>query len=210
MGTKKPPKNTWILVAGGVAVAALVGFVVMLDTSTVSIYTVIQAAALLGYLAVFFTSLSALFIRELTRFFGRSFMTIHHIVAIVGLSMLTLHAATVAWDYQSIRVFLPRFDSLQAFLELAGRPALWIFALTALTALMRKTIGKSWKTIHWLNYLAFLLGTIHAQLIGSSFQHLGIRIISAALAIILVWAFIWRRTRKRRLQRALQAKKQTQ
>ena len=74
------------------------------------------------------------------------------------------------------------------------------------TALLRTTIGQNWKTIHWLNYLAFILATIHAQLIGSDFHNIVMQVVTAAMALILVGVFAWKRTRKQRA-RAKAAKK---
>ncbi len=59
--------------------------------------------------------------------------------------------------------------------------------------MLRTAIGKSWKTIHWLNYVAFLLGTAHAWLIGANFQHMGVRIVSGVMAVTLVVVFVLKR-----------------
>jgi len=198
---KRKPKNTWIMILSGVITLALIASVLALDTLGTPITVLIRGGALLGYLAVFLTSLSSLYMRELTRFFGRSFIKLHHTVAVTALVALTLHGGSVAWNSGSLSAFLPRFDSLQVFLSLGGRPALWLFALTSLTALLRTSIGKNWKIIHWLNYVAFWLGTIHAQMIGTSFARLGIRLLSAAMALALIAVFVQKRVKRARARK---------
>ena len=197
MGSGKSPKNMSVLALGSALIVVAVGIIVTRDTTATPIQLVIRSGALLGYLAVFFTSLSSLYMRELTRFFGRPFLKLHHAVAITGLVMLVLHAGGIALESSTLRTFLPRFDSLETFLRLGGRPAFWLIIIASLAALFRTSLGKKWQLIHWLNYLAFLLGTVHAQMIGFNFQSLGMKIASGVLALVLVWAFIRKRTQKR-------------
>lgn len=209
MATSKKSKNTWVLIICGVVALLLTGGIVALDSLVTPLDGVIRMGALLGYLAVFLAALSSNYMRELTRFFGRSFIKVHHIVSVTALVALTVHAIGVAWRAGSAAVFLPRFSSLQLFFSLGGRPAFWLLAITSLTALLRTAIGKNWKVIHWLNYLVFVLGTIHAQMIGPNFQHIGVRIVSGAMALVLIGVFVWKRTRKQRaLAKAKTEKKQ--
>lgn len=204
----RTPKNTWILIVSGVLALALVVGIVLLDSLVTPISGIIRVGALLGYLAVFLASLSSLYMRELTRFFGRSFVKVHHVVSVTALVALAAHATAVAWRAGTPATFIPSFTSLRSFFSLGGRPAFWILAVTALTALFRTSIGKSWKTIHWLNYVAFLLGTIHGQLIGATFQYWSVRIVSGAMALVIVVVFVWKRVQdRRRRQKIARARK---
>jgi sulfoxide reductase heme-binding subunit YedZ len=198
VATNKKSKNTWVLIVSGIAALLLTFGIVALDQLSTPLDGVIRMGALLGYLAVFLAALSSNFMRELTRFFGRSFIKVHHIVSVTALTALTIHAIGVAWRTGSVATFLPRFDSLQLFFSLGGRPAFWLLAVTSLTALFRTAIGKNWKVIHWLNYVVFILGTIHAQMIGPNFQHIGVRIVSGIMALVLIGVFVWKRMRKQR------------
>jgi predicted ferric reductase len=155
----------------------------------------------LGYLAVFLASLSSLYLRELTQYFGRSFVKVHHMVSVTALVALTLHAVSAAWQSGTVAVFLPSFASLRSFLALGGRPAFWLIAIAALTALFRTAVGRNWRIIHWLNYLAFFLGTIHGQLIGTSFNALVVRIVSGLMALALLVVFVVKRVRASRRRR---------
>ncbi len=201
------PKNTWLLAVSGGVAAVLVIAVVSLTGIHSPLNGVIRLGALLGYLAVFLASLSSNYMRELTRFFGRAFVKVHHVISVTALVALTLHAVAVAWQAQSLAAFLPDFSSWRMFLTLGGRPAFWLIAITSVTALLRTSIGDNWKVIHWLNYVAFFLGTVHGWLIGSTFdQLLIVRIVSLAMAAALVVVFAARRLaeyrRKQRRQRA--------
>jgi predicted ferric reductase len=198
MTKSRQSKNTWVLIlCGAVALLLTVG-IVALDTLYTPLDGVIRVGALLGYLGVFLAALSSNYMRELTRYFGRSFITVHHIVSVTALVALTVHAVSVAWQMGSASAFLPSFASLRLFFALGGRPAFWLLAITSLAALFRTAIGKNWKVIHWLNYVAFALGTIHAQMIGSSFVHLGVRIVAWVMLAVLLFVFVWKRTRKQR------------
>ncbi|MBN2007174.1 MAG: hypothetical protein JXA21_27735 [Anaerolineae bacterium] len=191
----RKPQNTWILVAGGAAIVVLIVLVVSLDMLSAPLDALIRAGALLGYIAVFLASLSSLFMRELRRYFGYPFLKLHHVVSVTGLAALAVHALSVAWRTGNLAVFLPEFSSLRAFFALGGRPAFWLIAVATLAAVLRKSLGNRWKLIHWLNYLAFILGTVHAMLIGPNFQHPGVRIVAGVMAAVLVVAFILRRRR---------------
>jgi DMSO/TMAO reductase YedYZ heme-binding membrane subunit len=198
-------KNTWLLVVSGVLAVVLVLGVIALDTVYAPIDGVIRFGALLGYLAVFFASLSSNYMRELTRYFGRPFPKVHHAVSITALVALSVHAIAVAWRSGTLRTFLPVFTSPYAFFSLGGRPAFWLIAITALTAFFRASIGKSWKTIHWLNYLAFFLGTVHAMMIGATFYNrLPLQILAVAMAVVVLGVFVLKRMaeQKRRQKRA--------
>jgi len=97
-------------------------------------------------------------------------------------------------------------SSARAFFSQGGRPALWLILIAAAVALLRKKIGTQWKMIHRLNYLAFLLGTIHAQMLGRNFQHLAVRIVSAAMAAGVVAVFVLKRRTQARRKRQRRAR----
>lgn len=160
----------------------------------------IRALALLGYQLIFLAILSSAFLRELVRFFGRPFITLHHMVSISGLVLITLHPIGVAYDQASAAVFLPRFDSLRLFLTLGGRPAWYLLFLAVLAAFLRRVIGKGWRWVHLLNYVAFILGTVHANLIGTNFQDLGPRIGSVVMALAALAVLVRRRIPTRAAQ----------
>ncbi len=196
--TKRKPKHTEVLIGGGVALVAAIVAWVLVEGAADTLAALIRIAAILGYVCVFLTSLSALYLRELTRYFGRPFIKTHHTIAVTGLVALGLHAFAIAWRSQSLAVFLPSFASFRSFLTLGGRPALWLIAIASLAALWRTSVGKRWRILHWLNYLAFFLGTAHALLIGSNFQTFVPRALALAMAAVLLVVFVFKRRGRRR------------
>lgn len=197
----REPKNTWVLVAAIVFALLLSLGVVALDVIGTPVSGVLRVAALIGYQGVFLASLSSLYLIELTKYFGRRFVKVHHVVSVTALITLFLHGGLVAWQFGGVGVFLPTFRSLQSFLQFGGAPALWLISVASLAALFRASLRKQWRQIHWLNYVAFLLGTIHAQLLGANFQHLVVRIFSGAMAAALVAIFVIKRVRRWRRRR---------
>jgi predicted ferric reductase len=205
MPSSRKPQNTWVFFASGALALLLVAGVVSLDRLSAPVDGVIRVGALLGYLSVFLAALSSNYMRELTRYFGRPFPKVHHVVSVTALVALAIHATSVAWRAGTPAVFVPEVSSIRLFLSLGGRPAFWLIAITSLTALFRASIGKNWKTIHWLNYVAFLLGTVHALLIGPNFVHLGVRIVSIVMAVVLVTVFVLKRVGDRQRARKKRA-----
>ncbi|MGC9400201.1 MAG: ferric reductase-like transmembrane domain-containing protein [Anaerolineae bacterium] len=203
--TRREPKRTWVLWLGTTVVLVPILIAVTSDGPPF-LDGLIRAAALVGYVSVFVTSLFSLTTRQLSKFFGRSFQQLHHIFSIGGLTLLAIHGAAVAWQWRSLAVFLPDFSSVYAFFSLGGRAALWIFVITVLTALYRKAFRKQWRQIHWLNYVAFALGTVHGILIGTDFQSPAVKVLSGTMAAVLSGVFVWKRVERRRRIRTAQAK----
>lgn len=201
MNKPSKPNPTVITVSSLGAALVLVLLVLSLSGVDDAMRGVIRAGALLAYLCVFLASLSSLFMKGIVKRVGQPFMKVHHTWVIAGLVGMIVHTVLIAWQAGSATVFVPRFDSLEVFLIYGGRPALLLFAVTALTAVFRAAIGKHWKILHWLNYLAFLLATVHAWLIGSSFVNWPMKLLAAAMALTLAAAFILKRARKPRPRR---------
>jgi DMSO/TMAO reductase YedYZ heme-binding membrane subunit len=195
------PKRAWPWLTGVILVVIAIGIVLAVDPLAAPLEAAIRVGALTGYLAVFLTSLTSLYMRELTQRLGQPFIKTHHTLAVTGLVALALHALLVAWDFGTLAVFLPQWDSVRLFLTLGGRPALWLLAVAALAAVGRRALGPRWRLLHWLNYLAFWLATAHALLLGTNFQHPGMRLLAVILALTLLLAFVRRRLRPRPAQR---------
>jgi hypothetical protein len=191
-------KNTRYLVLGGVVLVALVVGIVATQPRPRPIYWLIRGAALLGYLTIFLSILSSAYIVPLVRFFGRSFVKVHHVASITGLVAMMVHPLAIAWNSRALSVFVPDFSSLTRFLTLAGRVVWPLVGIAALAAWLRKPIGKNWRVIHYLNYLAFWLVTAHAILIGANFQTLLMRVVAVVLALITVAVLVQKRLPRRK------------
>jgi sulfoxide reductase heme-binding subunit YedZ len=185
--------KTWYLILIGIVALILVSGLISLRPYETPLNWLIRGAALMGYLAIFLSVLSSAYMRQIYRIFGRPFVKVHHVLSVTGLVLVTLHPLGAAIDAGSLKVFLPKFDSWGIFLELGGRPAWYLIAAASLAAVLRKTIGRTWRTIHFLNYLAFLLVTVHAIMIGTDLQHTIVKAVSVALALVVVVIFIQKR-----------------
>jgi sulfoxide reductase heme-binding subunit YedZ len=186
-------RGKWLVMIIIVVAVALTGVLIAVQPQGAPIDVLIRAAALLGYEAVFLAAVSSAYIRQMVRTFGRPFVQVHHVVSVAGLVLMTLHPVAAAVRSSSLSVFLPRFDSLIVFLQLGGRPAWYLFVAAALTAALRKSVGQRWRTIHVLNYVAFLLVTVHALMIGTDFQHGIPRAVAICLALVVVGVWVHRR-----------------
>ena len=198
MTNKRKPLSLWYLALVGILALILTIAVESLNLWGTPLNWAIRGAALLGYQSVFLAIVSSAYMRRLVRLFGRPFVQVHHAVSVTGLILITLHPLGVALDAATISMFVPRFDSALAFLQLGGQPAWYLIALAALIALLRRSIGQPWRIVHMLNYIAFLLATIHANLIGTDLQYIITRAISMVMALVIVGIFIQRRLRRRR------------
>ncbi len=190
--SKGKAKNTWMLWAALLA-AVVVGIILFaVQPPPNGLNAVVRMAALIGYLSVFGAVLSSLYLRELVRTFGRPFIQVHHLVALVGLGLLIVHPLAAALVYRSASVLVPRFSSWNDFFTWGGPPALYLLAIAALVAWQRRAIS-GWRIVHYLTYLAFILATIHAILLGTDGQLLPVRILAIALALVAAWVFVRKR-----------------
>ena len=199
------PRKTWVFFVAALVPLCIIAIIISLDIYDFPRYSIIRGAALLGYLSVFLTALSSLYMRELMQFFGRPFIKIHHIVAVTGLVLLFTHALFNALNAETLAVFIPEFESLYEFLEHGGRPALWLISLAAVAALFRTRLGRNWRMIHWLNYLAFFIATFHAFSLGTDFRYPAVRVVALLMVCLLVFSFVVKRVQQQ--QRVLKSKK---
>jgi sulfoxide reductase heme-binding subunit YedZ len=202
MTHEKNTRGTWYLVLIGIVAVALVAGLISLQPYGSPLNWFTRGMALLGYLTVFLTIVSSAYMQQVYRILGRPFLKAHHILSVTGLILLTLHPIGVAIQNASPTVFVPRFDSLSAFLQWGGAPAWYLIGLAALAAVLRKTIGKSWRLIHALNYIAFALASVHAFLLGSELQWLGMRILLIVLISVATITFIQKRLQRPRRRNA--------
>ena len=107
MKRKRRARNTWYLALVGIAASILVIGLLALEPETDPIRWIIRGPALLGYLFVFLSITSSAFVRQLTRFLGRPFIQVHHVLSVAGLVMVTLHPLGFAWLSRSLRVLFP-------------------------------------------------------------------------------------------------------
>jgi methionine sulfoxide reductase heme-binding subunit len=185
--TKRQPKNQWVLGAVLLAAIVIVAIVLVIQPPATFWAGLLRATGLLGYLAVFLSILSSLYLRELVRYFGRSFVQTHHIVALTGLGLLLVHPLAAVIVFRSLRWLVPQVGSLRAFFTWGGPPALYLLILAILTAWQRRRID-GWRIVHYGTYLAFFLATIHAILLGTDVRGV---LVAQVLVILLALAAAW-------------------
>jgi DMSO/TMAO reductase YedYZ heme-binding membrane subunit len=163
----------------------------------------VRLCALYGFVALAIATIMTPFLKELTQAFGRSFLRIHHLLAILGIVFVTLHPVFFAISRMNILVFLPRFDSWIIFWNLAGRPALYLLYIATAAALLRRTMPKYWRSFHALMYVVLFFAIVHGNLIGTDFNNLVLLLIFNTLFILAIGAFVLKRYRnyKRRKTR---------
>ncbi|MBN1135167.1 MAG: hypothetical protein JXM73_01185 [Anaerolineae bacterium] len=179
---------------------------VVLRTEGTLMRWIVRDLALLGYIVVFIAIVSSYYKREIMTIFGRGFVDAHHILTVTGAVLLTLHPIGVALDEMNLAVFIPALWPLYDLLRYGGRLAWYILAVAALSAVWRKKIGRRWRAVHDFNYLAFTLGTVHANLLGHNFRDLPVRLVSIAMLTIVAVLFVRQRIEARRKQAEIQAK----
>ena len=119
-------------------------------------------------------------------------------LSVSGLILVAVHPLALAIETENAAVFVPRFDSWAVFWQLGGRPALYLIAVASLGALLRRSWRQSLRTIHMLNYVAFLLGTVHAVLIGTDFGQPFLRLVPITMALVMGAVFVRKRLGQRR------------
>lgn len=158
----------------------------------------IRLLALNGYIAVSIAVIMTPFLKEITLFFKKSFVTIHHYFAAVGLLLLTLLPLTVfiqnlSFDEFNLAPFLPNFMSAYLFFFYGGVIALILIYIAFGAVLLRRKITAYWRPFHALMYLALFVGIVHANLIGIDFGNLYIKIIFDGLFGATLAAFVLKR-----------------
>lgn len=189
----KTTKSIGYMVALGLAAALLIGVLVALGPQGALPSRMARWMGLMGYLAVFIAIVSSTYMRELYRLVGRPFLWAHHVVSISGLILLLFHPTIMALAGEGPAIFIPRFDSWTIFFSLGGRVAFYLLGIAALATLLRKRWRNGWRVVHALNYVAFLLATVHAIMIGSNVQSLPVRIVVILMAAVVVWTFMRKR-----------------
>ena len=167
-------------------------------------YNLSRAAGLFGYGTLFVTILSHEYMREMRKLFGKPFVTVHHILAVTGLVLIILHPVLMAILMRDPGQFVPRFDSLRTFLVLGGRPALYLILIAVLAAavrpggrrpngVVRRRLKDTWKLIHWLNYVAFVLVSAHSWLLGRNVSTSMLRFVWPLMLLTVIVVFLRKR-----------------
>lgn len=205
-GQSKRAHPAWYVSWAAFGVLLAVSALVVWRTEGTLLRWIVRDLALLGYIAVFLAIVSSSYKRTVMKIFGRSFIDAHHLLSVTGVVLLTLHPLGVALEFASAAVFLPVFYPVEDLLRHGGRIAWYILLVGTLTAVWRKKVGRRWRTIHDFNYLAFVFGTIHANLLGATFELWPVRIVSMAMVLVVAILFVRQRIEARKQQAEIQAR----
>ncbi|HHX66389.1 MAG TPA: hypothetical protein GX702_16045 [Chloroflexi bacterium] len=203
--SQKRSRNNWIFGLLALAVLVFVALRQLAQPPDTVQTGIARAAALGGFTFIFLAILSSAYMQPLVRIFGRQFVKVHHVVSITGLVLITIHPLTLAWANGGLNLglFRPLFTSWPVFWMLAGRPAWWLLMLAALAAILRGTLGRSWRMVHALNYAALIMGAVHANMQSLTDEVLPVRILLVIMAAIAILVFVqrrwedWQRTQRR-------------
>src|SRR4030042_1815845 len=191
-------KHTWVL---ALVVPFVVGLSLLVQlVSPVAWWQIVlvRSLALSGYLLRFLAALSSASLPAMAKTFGRPFIAVHHVAAIAGFVAMLAHPFAYAFSVGSLEIFIPRADSVVEFFRWGGRPALFLFLVAVVAALLRLAFRKHWRSFHLAVYLGFLFATVHANLLGTSFLASPVvRVVSWAMAAAATVVFV--RTRIQRL-----------
>ncbi len=157
-----------------------------------------------GYLTMFLAIITSEYMAKMKKVSGLPFIKAHHNLARVGILLILIHPLTFALQGRGIQILSP-ISQTNIFIALAGRPAFYLFLLTAGIALYRKRY-KNWRKVHYLSYLAFLLVSAHALMIGDDFRLTIMRILAFSMAVTVIAIFIHKRLASR--QKKHRAKKE--
>lgn len=186
------------LVALAVVSLALVAGLVALEPPDSLQDALLRGTAWMGYLTVFFAIITSAYIRQAARFFGRPFVWLHHIASVTGLIMVTLHPLIVAYARGTLTVFVPVVTSWRAFLREGGRPAWYLLGVASLAALFRKALGRGWRAVHLLTYLAFGLASAHIIVRSEGVHALVAWALALTVALVVVRRYLWQPAMSRR------------
>ena len=183
----------------GIIIILLVisGAAIALNPSPSPFTSGIRFAGLAGFILLSVAAIMTPWSREIYRNFGTSFVKFHHLFALSGLILITLHPVLLAIRLMRASVFLPRFDSFQEFFVLAGRPSFILIYIAVAAILLRRFIPLYWKFLHALIWVALILGIIHGDLMGTDMKNPVIFLLLNGLMVVAIGAFILKRFRMR-------------
>ncbi len=149
-----------------------------------------RISGLFGYLFLFLALLSSEYMKQIKKIFGKGFIKVHHQLGRLSVLLMLIHPIAFAFEKGSVLVFVPVFSPLEQFLELAGRPALYILLIGIFAGVYRKKMVKSWKKFHYLIYPGFFMVFIHAWFIGTDLQYPLMQALWVSMLLIAVGVFV--------------------
>jgi len=187
--TEDNDKKRSLFYGGIMVIAIMIIYTMYLNPGNI-LEIVIRGSALFGFMSLFLAIVMTEYMTEIKKIVGKPFLKVHHYFAYTGVILILVHPLAFSLKVGSLSPFIPVFTPLETFLELAGRPALYLFMIGALAGIYRARLKVTWKQIHLVNYVAILFALIHGLLIGTdlSFNNpLGILYILMGIVVIYIF-----------------------
>ena len=191
-------RTGWLVIAVIFVLFAIPVAVVAANPSISPLTTGIRIAGLTGFVALAGAMIMTPFLPEIYRNFGRPFLRIHHLFAVAGIVLVTLHPVLLAIRVMTVAVFLPAFGSLYEFFALGGRLALILMYGALAGVFLRAAIPAGWRALHALMWVVLVLALLHGMLIGTDFREPLIGALFTTLTIAALGAFFAKRIKRRR------------
>lgn len=191
-------RTGWLVIAVIFVLFAIPVAVVAANPSISPLTTGIRIAGLTGFVALAGAMIMTPFLPEIYRNFGRPFLRIHHLFAVAGIILVTLHPVLLAIRVMTVAVFLPAFGSLYEFFALGGRLALILMYGALAGVFLRAAIPAGWRALHALMWVVLVLALLHGMLIGTDFREPLMGALFTTLTIAALGAFFAKRIKRRR------------
>ncbi len=153
----------------------------------------IRLLALNGFIALSVAAMMTPFLKEVTLFFKKSFIKVHHYFAAAGLLLITLHPVAIVIQALNPMLLLPNVGSFYLFLFYGGSVALISIYVAFGFVLLRKKFTSHWRPFHALMYVALFFGVVHANLAGLDFRNGYLMVIYDGLFAGVAGAFVLKR-----------------
>lgn len=124
-------------------------------------------------------------------------MLLHTTLSWLAIAFGLLHAVLLLLDkyypYQWSDIFIPFTGPYRPLFVGLGTLSFWLLLIIAISFQFKSQIGHAtWKRIHLLSYVAFLLITVHGLFSGTDASKLGFQIIIISINVLVIGGLIGR------------------
>jgi sulfoxide reductase heme-binding subunit YedZ len=191
---RKIDKKGYFILGAVLVLYSVLGIIFITGPAIGPLNQFIRLFGLWGFTSISIAAMMSPFLREISRYFGRPFIRIHHIFAYTGLGLITVHPILNAVQAKSFSVFIPVFSSWSGFWIYAGRMALILIYIALLAVLIRSKL-RPWRILHMTVYLVLIMGFVHGMLIGTDLDNTAVMVVFAILIALVFSSFVIKRIR---------------
>jgi predicted ferric reductase len=121
----------------------------------------------------------------------------HQFLSNLGLGFALFHGLVLMGDhylsFPLAAVLVPLAGTYEPLLVAFGQIALWLSLLLILSFYVRRQIGqKVWRLFHYLSFVAYFAVLAHAVILGTDSGLLGIKLLYAATAGVVIFLTLYR------------------